>query len=123
MMEDSVAIDLSASKIGHKGNDDTESMANTTAPTTPMTGPGSSPPSTPMIGPACLALIEEISDNHRACPEGAQRYRDRNGAIRYAPVKELTTVSTKMRSSYVDAQEDQPIRGHYPRMDQPIQGY
>jgi len=90
-------------KLEKQGADDTESMANTTAPATPMSNPTSSPqlaPFSPQLAPS--DLIQEpsfqplmgASADHRKRPAGhgmpimgngdAYRYHDRHGAIRYA---------------------------------------
>lgn len=83
-------------------------MADTTAPTTPMTAPGSSPPCTPMMTPASSVQLgtanHQSKGDHYAFPSGAQRYHDRNGVIRHvhAPQDPTTTSLTPEAHLTVD---------------------
>lgn len=78
-------------KLKQQVADDTESMANTTAPATPMSHPTSSPQLAPshLIQEPSFQPLMGTSANHRKSPAGhgngdAYRYHDRHGASRYA---------------------------------------
>lgn len=85
-------------KLKSKSFDDTESMANTTAPATPMSNPTSSPQLTPsnfIQDPSFQPLMEHTEEyflfenpaSKRPAGHGngdAYRYHDKHGALRYA---------------------------------------